>query len=45
MKWGCRVGWELEDALAVTPLALTVLHTQTEYLITLPGEVEEFWPI
>ena len=31
--------------LAVTPRALTVLHTQMEYVMVPPGEVVEFWPI
>jgi hypothetical protein len=45
VKRGCRVGCELELVLAVTPLALTVLHTQIEYLTVSPGDVLEFWLI
>lgn len=45
MNLGCRVGWVLELMLAATPLALTVLHTQIEYLTVPPGEVVEFCPI
>lgn len=42
---GCRIGCELDVVLALTPCALTVLHTQMEYVMVPPGDVVEFWPI
>ena len=45
VNFGCRVGWVLEVTLALTRFALTVLHTQIEYLTVPPGDVVEFCPI
>lgn len=39
---GCRIDCELEVALAVTRCALTVLHTQMEYVTMPRGDVVEF---